>query len=99
MLGREPTVILGALGELTRQIVPMLLLFGLINWTDPQIAAVFMVVSASIKVFEVILTRSQVTPIEKANAQIQIGIDGPSTASVGDVIRREKAIYEAKEMD
>lgn len=91
MLKTEPTAVLGSLGELARQMIPMLILFGVISWTDQQIAAVFMVLSASIKVLEIVLTRSQVVPNAMADKQIEIAkassIDRPT----------DQIIKEAKE--
>lgn len=91
MFGKEPAVILGALAEVIRAIIPMLLVFGFINWTDPQIGAVLLVVGVTIGFLNVLFTRSQVVPTERANAQIQTGIDGPSTATVGQVIKQTEA--------
>lgn len=90
MLTHEPTAVLGALGELVRQIVPMLLLFGVINWTDPQIAGVFMVVSAAIKVLEVVLTRSQVVPAVIADRQMEIAKASPVTRPTEQIIQEAK---------
>jgi len=88
MFGKEPTVILGALAEVIRQIIPMLIIFGIIQWTGEQVAQVMAVVSAGIALFTILLTRSQVVSNEKANAQIQTAIRGPVTATVDEVIQK-----------
>lgn len=38
MFGKEPTVILGALSEVIRAIIPTLIIFGILHWTPEQIA-------------------------------------------------------------
>lgn len=90
MFNKEPTVIFGALAEVIRQIVPMLILFGIIQWTGEQVAQVMAVVSAGIALFTILLTRSQVVPTEKANAQIETAILMPATATVDQVIAKQE---------
>jgi hypothetical protein len=90
MFGKEPTVILGALSEVVRQIIPMLIIFGIIHWTGEQVAQVMAAVSAAIAMFTILLTRSQVVPTEKANAQIETAIKMPSTATVEQVIAKQE---------
>jgi len=90
MFGKEPTVILGALSEVIRQIVPMLIIFGVIAWSGEQVAQFMLVVGSAISLFTILLTRSQVVPTEKANAQIETAIRMPASASVGDVIKKEE---------
>ena len=90
MFGKEPTVVFGALAEVIRQIIPMLILFGIIQWTGEQVAQVMSVVSAAIALFTILLTRSQVIPNEKANAQIETAIRMPANATVEDVIAKQQ---------
>lgn len=90
MLGKEPTVVLGALGEVVRAVIPMLILFNIIFWDDKQVAGVMLVVGVAIKFFEVVLTRSQVVSTETANSQIATAIRMPNTATVNEVIKAEE---------
>jgi hypothetical protein len=91
MLNHEPAAILGGLSEVVRAIIPTLIIFGLIHWTGDQVAQVMLLVSVIVGFFNVLLTRSQVVPVEKANAQIERAIAGPSTATVSEVIKQEEA--------
>lgn len=86
-LNKEPTAIIGGLGELIRQIVPFLVLFGFVAWDDKKVAGVFMLTSGILAFATNIFIRSQVTPTTTANAQIQEGINSPKNTSVADVIR------------
>lgn len=96
MFGKEPAVILGALAEIVKAIIPTLILFGVIQWTGDQVAQVMFLVSVLVGSLTIVLTRSQVVPTERANAQIQTGIDGPSTATVGQVIKHTEAMEALK---
>lgn len=91
MLGREPAVIIGAFAELVRAVIPLMLIFGYLNWSDPQIGQVMLFIGVCVGFLNVLFTRSQVVPTEKANAQIQTGIDGPSHATVAEVIAKTEA--------
>jgi hypothetical protein len=91
MLNHEPAAILGGLSEVVRAIIPTLIIFGLIHWTGDQVAQVMLLVSVIVGFFNILLTRSQVVPVEKANAQIERAIAGPSTATVSEVIKQEEA--------
>jgi hypothetical protein len=90
MFEKEPTVILGALAEVIRQIIPMLIIFGIIQWTGEQVAQVMAVVSAAIAMFTILLTRSQVVSNEKANAQIETAIRMPTDTTVKQVIAKQE---------
>lgn len=81
MLGREPAVILGLVGAA----IALGVGFGL-PVTPAQIGLIMAFVSAVIA----FVTRSQVVPTEKANAQIQTAIRMPATSSIEDVIQKEK---------
>ena len=91
MLGREPAVIIGGIAELIRAVIPMLIIFGYLQWTDNQLAQVMLVIGVAVAVGEKWFTRSQVVPTEKANAQIQTGIDSPSNTTVAQVIAQTEA--------
>jgi dTDP-4-dehydrorhamnose reductase len=91
MFGKEPTVILNGLAEILRQVIPMLILFGILHWTDQQIAAVFMVVSAVVAFLSTAWARSQVVPHETANAQIETAIKMPKDSTLQQVIDKTEA--------
>lgn len=92
MFGKNPTVILGALAEMIKAIIPMLIIFGFIHWTGEQVAQVMLVVGVAIGFLNVLLTRSQVVTTEKANSQIETAITMPATATVEQVVAKEEKI-------
>lgn len=93
MFGKEPAVILGALSEVVRAIIPTLIIFGIINWTDIQTAQVMLLVGVVVGFLNVTLTRSQVTPEPTVNALIREAVKSPTGTSVSEV----KEAVEAKE--
>jgi hypothetical protein len=91
MLTKEPTVLIGGLAEIARSVIPLLLIFGVINWTDPQIGQVILFIGVMVSVAEKWFTRSQVVSIAVADKQIEI-------AKASDISRpTEQIIKEAKE--
>jgi hypothetical protein len=91
MLGKEPAVIIGGIAEIIRAVIPMLIIFGFLQWTDNQLAQVMLVIGVAVAVGEKWFTRSQVVPTETANAQIQMGINSPTGTKVSEVIARTEA--------
>lgn len=89
MFGREPAVIIGGIAEIIRAVIPMLIIFGYLNWSDNQLAQVMLLIGVAVAVGEKWFTRSQVVPTEKAASQIAVAINGPSTATVESVIAKE----------
>jgi len=71
MFSREPTVILGAVSEIARAVVPTLIIFGVISWTSEQTAQFLLLIGVVIGSLTVVLTRSQVRPESDVNALIR----------------------------
>lgn len=90
MWGREPAVVLGALGEVIRTVIPMLILFSVITWDDKQVAGVMLVVSVTMKFFEVLLTRSQVVAVQVADKQMEIAKASPVDRPTEQIIAQAK---------
>lgn len=90
MFQKEPTLILGALSEVIRAVIPTLIIFGFIQWTGEQVAQVMLLVGVVIAFLTILLTRSQVVPTEKANAQIETAIRMPASATVPQVIAKQE---------
>jgi hypothetical protein len=91
MFGKEPAVVLGALSEVVRAVIPTLIIFGLITWTGEQVAQVMLLVGVLVGFFNVLLTRTQVVPVTVADKQIEV-------AKASSVDRtNESIIQEAKE--
>lgn len=85
MFSKEPAVILGALAEMFKAIIPALIIFGLLKWTPEQVAAVMFVVGVAVSSLTVILTRSQTTATPDVNALIRTAVAQPSNTSVATV--------------
>ena len=85
MFGKEPAVVFNALGELARAIIPMLIIFGFIEWTADQTAQVFLVVGVSVTVLTTLLTRSQTVATDTANRQIETAVRMPADTTVAEV--------------
>lgn len=92
MFGKEPTVIIGAISEVVRQFIPVLIIFGVLHWTDQQIAQVMILIGVVVKSLEVVLTRSQVVPVETANKQIAVAVNQPVGTRVDQVIALAKEV-------
>lgn len=90
MFGREPAVLIGGIAEIVRAIIPMMIIFGFLQWTDNQTAQVMLVIGVAVAVGEKMFTRSQVVPTETANAQIAVGIQSPKGTTVDQVIAKQE---------
>lgn len=90
MFGKEPAVVLGALSEVVRAVIPTLIIFGIIAWTSEQVAQVMLLVGVTVKAIEIVVTRSQVVAVEKANAQILTATRMPEGTSVEAVIAKQE---------
>jgi len=82
MFGKEPAVVLNAIAEVVRAVIPMLIVFRVIEWTDQQIAAVFLVVGVSVTGIVTVVTRSQTVSHETANKQIEVATRQPAGTPV-----------------
>lgn len=94
LFGKEPAVILGALSEVVKAIIPMLIIFNFINWSGEQVAQVMLVVGVVIGFLNVVLTRSQVVPTERANEQIETAIKMPASATLKQVLAENERVNE-----
>jgi hypothetical protein len=90
MLGKEPAVIIGGVAEIIRAVIPMMIIFGYLSWTDNQLAQVMLVIGVAVAVGEKWFTRSQVVPTDKANAQIETAIRMPAGSTLKEVIKKEE---------
>lgn len=90
MFGKEPTIILGALAEVFKSIIPMLIIFNIIEWSGEQVAQVMIVISVAVSFFSVLLTRQSVVPTERSNAQIEIALKEPKTSNLETVLAKNE---------
>lgn len=87
-MNKEPTVLIGGLAEIVRAIIPMLLIFGIVHWTDAQTGTIIFFVGVLVSFAEKLFIRSQVISTEIANQQIQEGIKSPQGTTVNQVIKK-----------
>lgn len=66
-MNKEPVVWAAAITQIVESIIPVLILFGVLMWTDEQIAAVFLAVGVITKTVAGLFARSQVTPMDTYN--------------------------------
>lgn len=92
MFGKEPALVLKVIEELIRAAIPMALIFGWVEWSEAQTGTVLLFLGVLIGGLTLLFTRSQVVPVEKADAQIITALDQPSSTSIGEV----KAITEER---
>lgn len=88
MINKEPTIIIGGIAEIVRAVIPMLLIFGIVHWTDPQTGAVIFFVGVLIGFAEKLFTRSQTVSTQTANSQITTALRLPEGTSVEAVIAK-----------
>jgi len=93
MFTKEPAVVLGAIAEIIKAIVPTLIIFGIIHWTDVQTAQVMLLVGVVVGSLNIVLTRSQVMPGADVNALIRTAVNMPS----GTPVEAVKAAQEVKD--
>lgn len=90
MLNKEPTVVLGALSEVVRAIIPTLIIFGVLHWTDSQIAQVMLTVGVLVKSLEMVLARSQVVPVQTADRQMEVARASQFDRPLDQIIKEAK---------
>ena len=60
---KEPVAIVAAIAGLVELIIPVLLIFNLIEWTDTQVGAVMALVIGAATIIGGLFARSKVTPV------------------------------------
>lgn len=83
---KEPAVIINGLSGLLTQILPLLVVVGLLQLTPERLAALVSIIGLVLTFVSTTLLRSQVVPTVRANKQIQEGIDSSEGTKVEDVI-------------
>lgn len=94
LLGKEPAVILGALSEVVRAVIPTLIIFGFVRWTPEQVAQLVLLVGVVIGALNVSLTRAQTTATPAVDALIKTALTLPSTTTV-EAVKTEQAAKDA----
>jgi hypothetical protein len=80
-----------AIAEALRQVILVLVLFEIVNWTDTQIAGTLSAVSAVLTAITVAITIFKTVPISTANHQIETAVDMPKGTTVAEVLAAAKA--------
>lgn len=91
MLNKEPTVIVNGLSGLLTQILPLLVVVGAIELSPEKLAGWVSVIGLVLTFVSTTLLRSQVTPQDTANKQIQEAINSPVGTKVEEVIAKVEA--------
>src|SRR5688572_16519678 len=97
-MNREPAVIINGLSGLLQQILPLLVVVGLLQLSPEKLAGWISIIGLVLTFVSTGLIRSQVVPTDKANKQIQEGIDSPTDTTVKEVIRNVEAKHEAEQI-
>ena len=95
IFGKEPAAVLGALSEVVRQVIPLLIIFGFVHWTAAQVAQIGLLIGVVIGFLNVVLTRSQTTPTPKVDALIETAVSMPIGTTV-ETVKTEQADREIK---
>lgn len=95
LFGKEPAVVLGALSEAVRQIVPALIVFGFLHWDGTKTAAFGIIVGGAVGFLNIVLTRSQTTATPQVDALIKTAVNMPAGTKVEEV-KTEQAAKDAK---
>lgn len=94
MFEKEPAVVLGALAEVVKAIIPALIIFGILKWSAEQVAQVMLLTGVVVGSLTVILTRSSTTPTPAVDALIKTATQqspGTSPAVVKDIQAQKDA--------
>lgn len=95
MFNKEPAIIINGLTGLLQQILPLLIVVGLLELSSDKLAGWVSIIGLVSTFVSTALLRSQVTSFDTANKQIQKGIDSPSNTKVADVIASVEAEKDA----
>lgn len=86
MFSKEPAVVLGALAEVVKAIIPTLIIFQIIHWTDVQTAQMMLLVGVVVGALNIVMTRAQTYSADSAKTALNM----PQGASI-DLLNRALA--------
>lgn len=87
-MNREPTVIINGLSELLRQILPLLVVVGVVHLSPEKLAGLISIIGLVLAFVSTTLLRSTVVSTDKANAQILTATRLPEGTTVEQVIAK-----------
>ncbi len=85
----EPAAVFGSLSEVLRQVLPVLILFGVVNWTKEQLVGVMVLVSVTLTFLTILFTRKASIPTFRADSQIRTAVNMPVGTTVKEVVAEE----------
>jgi hypothetical protein len=91
MFNKEPTVFFNVLGEVARAVIPVLLIFNVVSWSQEQTGTLTVFINVLITAAVTMFSRSQTVSTTVADKQIEIA----KASSVSTP--NEQIIKEAKE--
>lgn len=90
-MNKEPAVIINGLAELVRQILPLMVVVGLIQLSPEKLAGLVSIIGLVLAFVSTTLLRTQVVSTDKANQQIEVAIASPANTTVEKVIQKTEA--------
>lgn len=90
-MNKEPAVIINGLSGLLQQILPLLVVVGMVNLSQEKLAGWVSIIGLVMTFISTALIRQNVVSTTKANEQIQVGIDSPKGTKVAEVIAEVEA--------
>lgn len=89
-MNKEPTVIINGLSELLRQVLPLLVVVGLVHLSPEKLAGLVSIIGLVLAFVSTTLLRGQTIPTDKANSQIATAVRMPEGTSVAQVIAKNE---------
>lgn len=89
-MNKEPTVIINGLSELLRQILPLLVVVGLVHLSPEKLAGLISIIGLVLAFVSTILLKNQTVATGVANSQIQTAVRMPEGTTVEQVIAKNE---------
>jgi len=88
MLGikTEPTIVINALSETIRQLLPLLVVLDVIHLSSEKLAALSIAIGLVLGFFTTLFTRTQVVSVDTANKQIEIAKVSDASTPTAQII-------------
>lgn len=91
-MNRNPTIILNGLSELARQILPLLVVVGVVHLAPEKLAGIISIISIILAFISTIVLKSAVTPNETSDQLVREGVRSEIGTTVAQVKEKvEKA--------
>lgn len=81
-MNKNPTIILNGLSELLRQVLPLLVVIGVVHLEPEKLAGLISIIGLVLAFITTTVLRNQVTPNETADKQIVEAIKSPAGTSI-----------------